>query len=204
MKKFFMRNCLFYFLTALISYFTAEKLQASSYPYEIQIKNLRFEKALAGEEKFLTDFAIHSNDSYKTRTADLSVAEEVFSVSAGQIEQGLVEKLVSFSDKCKVIVGFYSLKDDGNPSEIELGHLFTDPKFFRKKIGTTLFYRAADKAKELGRNRMFWISDPDAEEFYLKMGAQKDGLDENLLNPKIPVPLFSYNLNRMPSSFVKK
>ena len=151
-----------------------------------------FELATSVEKNSLVNFAIESNDVYKTRTAKREVAEEVFDLVDSQFKYGYVEKLVD--SKTDAIIGFYSLKKSRKNGSIELGHLFVRPDLLKKGYGKILFARALEKAKSLDKNSMHWISDPDAEGFYLKMGAYKTGTDENLLNPKVPVPLFEIKI----------
>ena len=139
----------------------------------------------------LVEFAINSNDVYKTRKASRKLAREVFELKPQQAQDGLIEKII---DKNGETLGFYSLKkpykSENQKIEIELGHIFVKPGFMRQGIGTSLFKRAYKKAQTLNATRMHWISDPDAKNFYLKQGALLIGYDENLLNPNVDVPLF--------------
>lgn len=150
--------------------------------------NIAFEFASIEDKNTLINFAIESNDVYKTRTADRDVATKVFDIETSQIEASLVEKLVD--QKSKNTLGFYALKPSTQPDSIELGHLFVRPELIKKGLGSVLFKRAIARAKSLGKQRLHWISDPDAEGFYMKMGARMTGVGENLLNPQVPVPLF--------------
>ena len=143
------------------------------------------------ELKGLVEFAIQSNDVYKTRKVSREIAVQVFELQPYQVEEGLIEKLV---DEAGNTLGFYSLKkpsrDKAGKIEIELGHVFVKPGYMRRGLGTLLFERACSRAKSLGVARMYWISDPDAKDFYLKKGARLIGHDDNLLNPAVKVPLF--------------
>ncbi|MCB1117969.1 MAG: GNAT family N-acetyltransferase, partial [Chlamydiia bacterium] len=59
---------------------------------------------------------------------------------------------------------------------------------------TLLFNRAVETVRLKGWKKLEWISDPNAEIFYLKMGATIIGHCENLLNPGSDLPLFEYYL----------
>jgi GNAT superfamily N-acetyltransferase len=154
---------------------------------------LKFEKADSNSRDFLVNFAIESNDIYNTRTAENKIAKKVFEISDEVFEKGVVEVLKLDG----VIVGFYTIKVH-KPSktwfEHELGHLFVKKGFQKKGLGTHLFKRAILKAKLRDFKKLEWLSDPDAEEFYLKMGAVITSTCENLLNPGVDLPVFEYYL----------
>jgi GNAT superfamily N-acetyltransferase len=54
-----------------------------------------------------------------------------------------------------------------------LDHLWVDPSCFGRGIGTRLFRHAADRARELGAERMEWSAEPNALGFYEKVGGRK-------------------------------
>ncbi|MFK7823233.1 MAG: GNAT family N-acetyltransferase [Oligoflexales bacterium] len=161
------------------------------YPADIQ-RDTIFRVSSAREKPTLVNFAVESNDIYNTRTAKREVAEKIFDITESQFGEGFVEKLVD--KKTNALIGFFSFKDSKENSSIELGHLFISPDLINQGYGRQLFARALAKAKSLGKKRVYWISDPDAEGFYLKMGARKIGTDENILNPKVRVPLFEIKI----------
>ena len=77
------------------------------------------------------------------------------------------------------IVGFYSLV----PSEHawELDHLWVAPQFTRRGIGRALMTHALKVAFESGAISVTVDSDPNAEPFYLSLGATRCG--------EIPAPI---------------
>ena len=161
--------------------------------FKISTNRLKFEKASFNSRDFLVNFAIESNDIYKTRTAYKNIAKKVFDISDEVFEKGVVEVLKLDGE----IVGFYTIKVH-KPSntwfEHELGHLFVKKGFQKKGLGTYLFKRALLKAKLRDFEKLEWLSDPDAKEFYLKMGATITSTCENLLNPSVDLPVFEYYL----------
>jgi GNAT superfamily N-acetyltransferase len=54
-----------------------------------------------------------------------------------------------------------------------LDHLWVDPAWMRRGVGSRLFRLAADRARELGAQRMEWSAEPNALGFYEKMGGRK-------------------------------
>lgn len=152
-----------------------------------------FEEADPAIREYLIDFAIESNDIYQTRTANVDVAREVFDISDSVFKNGVVEILKLQGE----IVGFYTLKVHPPTEglfEHELGHLFVKAGLQGKGFGTLLFNRAVEVARSKGWKKLQWLSDPDAEIFYLKMDATITDRCENLLNPTVDLPIFEYQL----------
>ena len=54
-----------------------------------------------------------------------------------------------------------------------LDHLWVDPGWMGRGLGTRLFRLAADRARELGAERLEWGADPNAVGFYEKLGGRK-------------------------------
>ncbi|OKH43292.1 hypothetical protein NIES2101_30770 [Calothrix sp. HK-06] len=68
------------------------------------------------------------------------------------------------------IIGYYNLLP--HEQTVELKHLFIEPSHFRKGFGSKLLKHARSTAVSLGFRQMIILSDPNAEVFYLKHGAQ--------------------------------
>lgn len=153
-----------------------------------------FQGAMPSSREFLINLAVESNDIYHTRVASIDTAREVLNIPDEVFVTGVIEVL-KVDDE---IVGFYTLKNhpSGEGFEHELGHLFVKAGLQRRGYGTLLFHRALSVAKEKGWHKMEWISDPDAEQFYLKMGAVVVDHCENLLNPSVDLPIFSFVLDK--------
>ena len=89
------------------------------------------------------------------------------------------------------IVGFYAL--DGHDKRLELAHLWVLPEMMGRGIGRALFAHAAARAKELGYREMEIESDPNAEGFYLRLGARRAGTNSKMLEGgqrDLPVLIF--------------
>jgi len=54
-----------------------------------------------------------------------------------------------------------------------LDDLWVDPAWFGHGLGTRLFRLAADRARELGAERLEWGAEPNAVAFYEKVGGRK-------------------------------
>jgi GNAT superfamily N-acetyltransferase len=90
-------------------------------------------------------------------------------------------------------LGFYRLvlRDDG---VAELDALFVDPAAMGQGIGRRLWRHAVVTAADLGCSEMIWQSDPQAEGFYLAMGARRAGDSESTVMPGRMLPLMRFRL----------
>jgi GNAT superfamily N-acetyltransferase len=90
-------------------------------------------------------------------------------------------------------VGFYRLllQDDG---VAELDALFVEPAAMGQGVGRSLWQHAVATATKLGCSEMLWQSDPQAEGFYLAMGAQRAGESESTVMPGRMLPFIRFRL----------
>lgn len=70
-------------------------------------------------------------------------------------------------------IGFYAL--EGRGETLTLEHLWVLPAWIGRGVGKALFVDAVARAKASGARRLEWESDPNAEGFYLRMGAHRIG-----------------------------
>lgn len=71
------------------------------------------------------------------------------------------------------LIGFYALTIEGGKAELE--HLWVRPDQIGQGAGRRLFEHAASEAASMNAMVIEIASDPNAEGFYLKMGARKIG-----------------------------
>jgi GNAT superfamily N-acetyltransferase len=71
------------------------------------------------------------------------------------------------------VIGFYALSGEGR--EMELEHLWVLPEFIGTGVGRALFDHAVSRAAASGAEVLGIESDPNAEGFYLRMGARRVG-----------------------------
>jgi GNAT superfamily N-acetyltransferase len=71
-------------------------------------------------------------------------------------------------------IGFSMLR--GDPPEIELSRLFVEPDATGAGAGRALWDDAVETARQLGAEVMTLDADPNAESFYLRMGAVTTGV----------------------------
>ena len=71
------------------------------------------------------------------------------------------------------VVGFYALHVDGARASVE--HLWVEPAAMGRGVGRALFAHAAAEAASRGCDVLEIDSDPNAEPFYVAMGAVRTG-----------------------------
>ena len=108
-------------------------------------------------------------------------------------EEDIATSVVYVFEAVDAPAGFYRLvlKDDG---VAELDALFVEPAAMGQGIGRRLWRHAVDTATRLGCSEMVWQSDPQAEGFYLAMGARRAGDSESTVTPGRMLPLMRFRL----------
>jgi GNAT superfamily N-acetyltransferase len=91
------------------------------------------------------------------------------------------------------IIGFYVLTTEADG--IHLDHLWIVPAAMRRGIGRALFEHAAAQARNLGFTKIKIEADPNAEEFYRRMGAKRVGTSRSEMEgERRDLPLLEYRL----------
>jgi GNAT superfamily N-acetyltransferase len=107
--------------------------------------------------------------------AFMARVRETLRITAETIEQQHVYVLEADGQ----IVGFYALHV--LPDRLHLEDLFIEPDHIGKGYGRRLFGHAVEVGRQLGYDRFTLESDPNAEEFYLKLGAIRVGEHESVI-----------------------
>jgi GNAT superfamily N-acetyltransferase len=91
-------------------------------------------------------------------------------------------------------VGFYTLnRKDGR---LDLLHLWVSPDWMGRGIGRSLFCHALERARALGFRELEIESDPNAEGFYLRMGARRVGVSLHMVEQqRRELPVLIYHLD---------
>ncbi|MET7364718.1 GNAT family N-acetyltransferase [Streptomyces sp. NPDC005566] len=90
------------------------------------------------------------------------------------------------------ILGFTTL--DGDPPEGALGMMFVEPDTIGRGVGRTLFERTMTQARRLGFAALTIDADPNAEPFYVAMGAVRIGATPSGSIPGRELPLLRFEL----------
>jgi GNAT superfamily N-acetyltransferase len=110
----------------------------------------------------------------------------------------LAKNVVSCAeDETGRVVGFYGLARDGDRFRME--DLFLAPTLIGRGFGRQLFEHAERTARALGATELLIEADPNAEGFYLRMGAQRVGeIVSRVTGVERGVPLLLYALSGLP------
>ncbi len=91
------------------------------------------------------------------------------------------------------IIGFHSFNLKNNLPE--LTHLFVEPEYIGKGIGSQLWNHAITFCKNAGFSKFIFEADPDAaKHFYLKKGCQIIRAQTSEINPNRQIPWMEYTL----------
>jgi GNAT superfamily N-acetyltransferase len=90
----------------------------------------------------------------------------------GDFDRATLEQLALFvAEAGRHAIGWASVESRGETAW--LADLWVEPAWIGKGVGTALFRRAADHARERGARVLEWEAEPNALGFYEKMGARR-------------------------------
>ncbi len=92
-----------------------------------------------------------------------------------------------------VVVGFAIVDDRGDHAWLE--DLWVEPALQRQGIGRRLVEEAAATSARLGVLRLEWESDPNAEPFYLALGARRIGVVRSTLDEGRALPVMRLDVS---------
>lgn len=141
------------------------------------------------EAALLTELALRSKAIWGYDAEFMESARHVLAVTPEKIAGSPFYVL----DDGERIAGFYDLRDLGG-GLVELDLLFIEPDAIGRGYGRKLWAHALRTARELGYREMEIESDPNAEPFYLAMGAVRAGQRESTLRPGRFLPLLRIDL----------
>jgi GNAT superfamily N-acetyltransferase len=90
------------------------------------------------------------------------------------------------------VIGFYTI--DGEPPDGELGNMWLEPECIGTGLGRRLWTDAIATAKAAGFATLSITADPNAEGFYLAMGARRVGEAASGSIPGRLLPLLEVNV----------
>lgn len=144
--------------------------------------------ARADEAELLSELAIRSKAYWGYDEAFMATCRDELIIPASEVEK--LRTTVAEHDGR--ILGFATL--EGNPPEGALGMLFVEPDAIGQGIGRRLFEHATAAATSLGFARLTIDADPNAEPFYLAMGATHIGATPSGSIPGRMLPLLAITI----------
>lgn len=125
--------------------------------------------ARAEDAATLTQIAIQAKRHWGYPEKWITEWREVLTIRPDQVVRGRIHK----ATVAGAIIGFYGLQDAEEMLRLE--HLWVLPEAMGCGIGRALFTHASRHAYELGFEFLHIESDPHAQGFYERMGAQRIG-----------------------------
>jgi GNAT superfamily N-acetyltransferase len=146
-------------------------------------------RARPAEAGVLSALALRSKAHWGYDAAFLAACRDDLTLSA----EDIASSTVYVCDGVDAPSGFYRLvpQDDG---VAELDDLFVEPAAIGQGVGRRLFQHAVATAAQLGCSELIWQSDPQAEGFYLAMGAERAGESESTVTPGRMLPFMRFRL----------
>jgi GNAT superfamily N-acetyltransferase len=146
-------------------------------------------RARPAEAGVLSALALRSKAHWGYEADFLAACQDDLTLSADDI----VTSAVYVFDGVDAPSGFYRLVlQDG--SVVELDAFFVEPAAMGQGVGRRLWRHAVSTATKLGCSEMVWQSDPQAEGFYLAMGAQRAGESASTVMPGRMLPFMRFRL----------
>ncbi|GIH90022.1 GNAT family N-acetyltransferase [Planobispora siamensis] len=137
------------------------------------------------EAELLSGLAIRSKAHWGYDEAFMAACRDELTLRAPEV----VERRTAVAEDGGRVLGFATL--EGEPPEGELGMLFVEPDAIGHGVGRRLFGHALAIAARLGFTRLTIDADPNAEPFYLAMGATRIGATPSESVPGRMLPLLA-------------
>ena len=150
---------------------------------EVSIRLARKDEAQA-----LSDLALASKAHWGYDAEFLERTERALTVHAIELARG--RTFVAESGATRA--GFYGFEYE--PPVLGLDFMFVAPAFIGRGVGAALMAHAKGEARRLGAHTLRIESDPNAEGFYLRMGARRVGEKPVPEIPGRALPVFEIKL----------
>jgi N-acetylglutamate synthase-like GNAT family acetyltransferase len=127
-------------------------------------------RAAPSEAEVLTGLALAGKRHWGYPEAWLEAWRGLLTITADYVAAHVV---FCAADEAGRVVGFYALEYDSGRCRLE--HLWLDPSLIGGGLGRRLFEHAVRAAREMGASELLIEAEPNAEGFYLHMGARRVG-----------------------------
>ena len=144
----------------------------------------KIRKATVEDAALLTDVAFKAKGYWGYSDRFMNAWKDTLTITVEDIQS----KVVYLLEEDKAIKGFYCLCIETK----ELEALYVTPTYIGQGLGRVLWKDLLLKAQEYGLRGFQFKSDPNAYEFYLKMGAKRIIYVESTVIPLRIYPLMDY------------
>jgi GNAT superfamily N-acetyltransferase len=130
----------------------------------------RIRRAAAAEAEALTALAQAAKRHWGYPESWLDAWREALTITSDYVNANIINCAVDGHDR---VIGFYALERNG--AGLWLQHLWLEPALIGSGMGRRLFQHAVQVARNVGATELLIEADPNAEGFYLHMGAERVG-----------------------------
>jgi GNAT superfamily N-acetyltransferase len=152
--------------------------------------NLRIRPARADEAPALTELCLRSKAHWGYDDDFMRASRPALTIAPEMIAEGRV--LVAETSNGVVGVATAALIDASGV--YDLGHMFVSPDAIRTGAGRALFEAILALVRDKGGKRLVIVADPNAEEFYRRLGAKRIGDAPSDSIPGRFLPLLEYKI----------
>lgn len=146
--------------------------------------SLAIRRALPSEAGSLTQVALRSKAHWGYDDGFMARVAHMLTISEGYVAQWPMF-VAQLDDE---VVGFYGLRD--TEGTLYLTDLWVLPQHIGFGLGRQLWNHAVDQVRRLKREAFLIAADPNAEPFYLRMGARRVGETDGGAGRMIPLMRF--------------
>ena len=154
---------------------------------------MRIRAAAPAESRFLSDLALRSKAHWGYSRDFLEACRGPLTVTEAFVRECAVFVL----EHDRRIAGFYGLLKQGQ--DVALEFLFVEPDVIGNGIGRQLWQHAVATALRLRARYLLVDADPNAEQFYVEMGAERIGDVQSGVDPSRRLPLLRYPIGETES-----
>ena len=151
--------------------------------------SFQIRKAQSSESQLLTSLALRSKAYWDYSPEFILACRQELTYS----QQDIQKNHFYVAEINNLIIGFFALEILSD-NEIELAALFVEPAYINRGSGRKLMDKAKLVASELGSKVMIIQGDPNAKNFYLKVGGKLIGERESASIPGRYLPVFKISL----------
>lgn len=134
---------------------------------------VRIRPAEPEEAELLSDIAWRSKEYWDYPVDMMAHFREFLTIKDDFVENN--PTYLAENEETGEILGFYSIELQ-NDSKWWIRHLWVVPEHIGTGVGGELFLHACEMAETVGAKELNILTDPNVEEFYIHMGAEKVGV----------------------------
>ena len=152
--------------------------------------NLRIRAARPDEAPALTELCVRSKALWGYDDDFMRASQDALTITPAMISDGQV-LVAENSDR---VVGVATATQIDASGAYDLGHMFVAPDAIGTGAGRALFDAMVALVRGKGGKRLVIVADPNAEEFYRRLGAKRIGDAPSESIPGRYLPLLEYRI----------